>query len=184
MKLPSVLLILLPSMLFSQELAVIKSELEAIYLESLKLRGQVIPTIRSFGEDSDEMKVLNTQILDFDSISLVRVKEVIDSLGWLGKGEVGEMANEALFLTIQHSLDPEDRVHYFPFLKSSAEKGQSNLTDMATMYDRIQVEKGEPQRYGTQSRLVNGVKVLYPIEDAEHVNRRRKKVGLKKLREF
>lgn len=57
------------------------------------------------------------------------------------------------------------------------------MASMATMKDRMLVEEGKPQLYGTQSRMVNGKLESYPIEDLENLNRRRRKVGLKRLKD-
>ena len=44
--------------------------------------------------------------------------------------------------------------------------------------DRVLVSDGKPQIYGTQGMEKNGVIVPYPIEDEEHVDKRRKSIGL------
>ncbi len=166
---------------YSQNLGSIRVELEQLELGSIELRNHVMPTIRDYGFKSPQMDSLNHAIMKFDSIALHKVQFIIDQYGWLGKSEVGVEANRALFLTIQHAQDHLVREKYFPLLKASAEAGESDLTAMATMQDRILVEQGEKQLYGTQSRMVNGQQELYPVEDPDELNKRRKKVGLGKM---
>jgi len=166
----------------SQDLESIQSQLERIELQSLALRSQVMLTLRQFGSGSPEMDSLNRQIIAFDSISVLTVTAIIDQHGWLGKKQIGKAANRALFLTIQHAADNGVRKKYFPLLKASAEKGDSERSHMATMQDRLLVQAGEPQIYGTQSHRVNGQLELFPIKDPEGVNKRRKKVGMAKLK--
>lgn len=166
----------------SQDFEDIRTQLEAIELQSLKLRSKVMPTVREFGFESPQMDFLNTQIMEFDSSSLTLVEDIINKYGWLGRKQIGESGNNTLFLTIQHAQDKEVTKKYFPLLQESAKKGDSKLSDMATIKDRMLVENGKPQLYGSQSRMVNGKLETYPIEDPKNVNKRRKKVGLKKLK--
>jgi Family of unknown function (DUF6624) len=159
----------------------IKIELEIIQIESLTLRGLVGPTVRKYGYDSEEMDSLFNKMNCFDSSSLVYVEKVISGHGWLGKSTIGESANTTLFLTVQHS-DLETIEKYFPLLQKSAESKESRKSDMAKMKDRILVLTGEKQVYGTQFHMVNGKSERYPIEDEKNLNKRRRKVGLKKIK--
>ena len=177
-----ILILMVSTQTLAQDFTFIKDKLETIYDHSLELRSQVLPTIKKHGRESIQMDSLNVAIIYFDSIALVTVLDFIDKYGWLGKSQVGEKANQTLFIVIQHTLDNTLREKYFPLLKASAEKKESQQSDMATMLDRILVEKGELQVYGTQSRMVDGALELYPIRDSKEVNKRRRKVGLSKLK--
>ena len=143
-----------------------------------------MPTINEFGIDSDEKVELDRKIVEFDSIALEYVRGIVDNYGWLGKSEIGDLANQTLFLVIQHSQNAKVRKDYFPLLEKSVKMNDSDASYMATMKDRMLVEEGQNQLYGTQSRLVNGNLELHPIEDPENVNKRRKAVGLKKLKRY
>ena len=56
---------------------------------------------------------------------------------------------------------------------------------LAYLTDRILIDEGKPQRYGTQGRaLENGEIVPYPIEDEGHVNDRRTALGLNSIEEY
>ena len=167
---------------FGQKTVSLRIPLEEIYKENLSLRKNVMPTVQQYGFESPQMDSLDRKITHFDSASLVYVKKILDKYGWVGKSKIGEMANQAIYTTIQHSPNPDDRVQYFPLLQESCEIGESQKSDMATMYDRIQIESSKNQLYGTQSRMVEGQLELYPIEDAQNVNKRRKNVGLRKLK--
>lgn len=168
--------------LFSQDFEQISKQLEQIEKQSLTLRSKVMPTIKEFGFDSPEMDSLDAQILQFDSSSLVLVASILDKYGWLNKKEVGESGNNTLFLVIQHAQDNAIRKKYFPLLEESARKGESELWAMATMKDRILVQDGKPQIYGTQLRMVDGILKVFEIEDEKNVNKRRKAVGLGKMK--
>jgi hypothetical protein len=46
------------------------------------------------------------------------------------------------------------------------------------MTDRILVSSGKPQRYGSQTLFKGGELVVQPTEDPEHLDDRRKSLGL------
>jgi hypothetical protein len=50
--------------------------------------------------------------------------------------------------------------------------------------DRVAVHRGQPQRYGTQAKLLDGRMVLDPIADSAHVDERRAALGMPPLREY
>lgn len=137
-----------------------------------------MPTIKEFGYKSKQMDSLNSVILNFDSIALGRAINIVERYGWLGKSKIGFVANQTLFLTIQHA-DKRFREKYYPLLEASAKSGDSNLFDMATMKDRILVDNGQQQIYGTQTDFEGK---YYPIADIKRLNKRRGQVGLEKLK--
>ena len=143
---------------------------------------RVMPIVQKYGFESPQMDSLNNQILAYDSMALSEVTTIIDNYGWLGISEIGITPNSALFITIQHALDDAVRKKYFPLLKASAEQGESSMADMATMQDRILINDGKDQIYGTQYQLVDNQKEYFPIQDIKNVNKRRRKVGLKKIK--
>ncbi|MBS1981770.1 MAG: hypothetical protein JST74_11415 [Bacteroidetes bacterium] len=165
--------------LIAQNLDSIKTELERDYNASLSLRQKVMPTINKYGYKSKQMDSLNSLILNFDSLALGRTINIIEKYGWLGKSKIGHIGNQTLFLNIQHANDKNVREKYYPMLEKSAKTGESNLSDMATMKDRILVENGQQQIYGTQ-RDIEGK--YFPINDIKGLNKRRRQVGLEKLK--
>jgi hypothetical protein len=163
---------------YAQNLDSIKTELERDYNTSLSLRQKVMPTIKRFGYKSKQMDSLNSVILEFDSIALGRVITIVDKYGWLGKSKIGFVANQTLYLTIQHA-DMNYREKYYSLLETSAKNGESNLFDMATMKDRMLVDKGQEQIYGTQKDMEGK---YFPIADLKGLNKRRRQVDLEKLK--
>ena len=57
---------------------------------------------------------------------------------------------------------------------------------LAYLYDRVQMRKGEKQKYGTQSvfNQSTGKYHIYRIEDPVNVNNRRKAVGIEPIEEY
>lgn len=165
-----------------QDFQWIKNELLGIHEDNMELRMNVMPIVKKYGFNSPQMDSINQLIHEFDSVSLVKVTGIIINYGWLGKSQIGEIPNSTLFLVIQHAQDETIREKYFPLLKKSAENGESSLADMATMQDRILVEEGKHQIYGTQSKMVDGEMQPFPISNPDSVKYRRKQVGLPVLK--
>ncbi|MBZ0246636.1 MAG: hypothetical protein K8H85_11875 [Cyclobacteriaceae bacterium] len=157
----------------------LRKELEHINEASLRLRQNVTPTIKRFGYESPQMDSLNLLIQNFDSLALIKVENIISRYGWLGKSKIGELANSTLFMVIQHAQDNRVREKFYPLLEESVNEGESRPSDLATMKDRILIQNGQPQIYGTQTDHSGQ---LLPVEDIKDLNKRRRRMGLKKIK--
>lgn len=106
-------------------------------------------------------------------------------MGNPGKSIVGDLANEACFFVIQHA-DLKYQEKYLPMFMDAASKNELPLKSVVMMIDRVRIEKGEKQLYGTQMIPVQDPKTGYntdqyqfaPIEDEKNVNKRRLPAGL------
>ena len=143
-------------------------------LEEILARDQMTRT----GKDS----VAFMQYID--STNLVQVESLIARYGWMGRSFVGDKANSALFLVIQHA-DLETQIKYVDLLQHSVEAGESKASNLALMQDRILMRQGKNQLYGSQVVYSKtGEQMFYPIEDEKNVNIRRAKMGLQPLEEY
>lgn len=175
------LLILASTAGFAQDFSSLRVKLEYFVDQSIEAREAVMPTANQFGFESYQMDSLNQLISFRDSLHLQYVTLVLEEHGWLGISQIGKKANISLFLAIQHSNKDQIRDRYYPLLEVSAQNGESGLAQMATMKDRILVQKKLPQRYATQWNYIGDQAVLFPLEDVNSVNENRVKVGLKPL---
>lgn len=120
-----------------------------------------------------------------DSLNLVRVTAIIDSAGWLGADVIGQKANQALFLVIQHAdAKPEVQAQYLPLMRHAVQEGKANSWELALLEDRVRVNHNQPQIYGSQIGWKDGKGFIRPIEDEEHVNERRAAVRLEPLEKY
>lgn len=118
-----------------------------------------------------------------DQKNMAEIEAIIAKYGYPGKSLVGEQYQSVAFMVIQHA-DPEMRDKYLPVIRQAAEEGQLKSSSVAIMVDRSRMDKGEKQVYGSQlHETKQGFKIV-PIEDEEHVNERRKKVGLSPLETY
>jgi hypothetical protein len=93
-------------------------------------------------------------------------------------------------MVIQHaSLQRQEK--YLPLFQKAADNSEIKPSLVAKMIDRIRVNKGEKQVYGTQAVPIRDPKTGYftnnyelaPIEDEPNVDKRRLKVGLPPIKE-
>lgn len=120
-----------------------------------------------------------------DSLNLRRIVQVIDSAGWLGPEQVGHKASQAQFLVLQHAdAHPGIQKEYLEIMREAVTQGKARAADLAMLEDRVAVNHGRPQIYGSQIGWKNGKPFIQPLYDEEHVNELRAKVGLEPLEEY
>lgn len=120
-----------------------------------------------------------------DADNTAFMKTAIEKHGWPGKSMVGEDGALAAFLLVQHANpDVAFQKKCLPLLAQAVERHEAMASHWAYLTDRILVEEGAPQRFGTQFHDVNGPLVPEPIEDEVNVDARRGEVGLPPLSEY
>ncbi len=102
---------------------------------------------------------------------------LLDEYGWPTTSSVTEFAAAGAALIINHASHSL-REKYFPFLKKAFLNGEAQPLRYAKMQDRLLVEKGRKQLFGTQIKFSDLKKEPFPIEAAEYVDKRRKAIGL------
>lgn len=85
-----------------------------------------------------------------DKECATQIAALLDTTGWLGPGEIGNEANETLFLGIQHIDDLSVQQKYLPMLQQAVQTGKANGWHLAFLTDRILMNQGKKQIYGTQ----------------------------------
>ncbi len=131
------------------------------------------------GRDPDSASIARMSAVDSSNTDWL--KRVIAEYGWPGRNLVGADGSNAAFLMVQHSTDPAFLVSSLPLLENAVKNGEARAADYALLFDRVAIQGGRKQRFGTQARLVNGSMVFDPIEDSVHVDKRRADVGLSPL---
>ena len=109
-----------------------------------------------------------------------RLAEILDTDGWPTTSLVGPEAARRAFLIAQHAdqqLDLQRRV--LPLLTAAVSAGEADPSMLAMLRDRILVNEGRPQIYGTQiAGVADGEPVPWPVADPEGMDERRAEVGL------
>ena len=119
-----------------------------------------------------------------DAKHTARMKNIIKQHGWPGHSLVDKDGAHAAWLLVQHA-DAAFMEECLPLLERAAKASEAAMQDYAYLLDRVRMNRGEPQLYGSQFKIdADGKLVLHPIEDGEHVDTRRKAVGLQPLAEY
>lgn len=120
-----------------------------------------------------------------DSLVLQKLLPVIQEIGWPTRSKVGPHGATTAFLIIDHA-PREVMESYLPYLETAAKMGEAPLSQFATLKDRVLVNRGKKQIYGTQKYWdpQQGKFIYFEIEDKENVNKLRREVGLEPLPEF
>lgn len=121
-----------------------------------------------------------------DYARMLRLTEILDAHGWPTHSLVGEQASSAAWLVAQHAdFDVEFQERALALLTAAAEQGEADPTDAAYLADRVAVNRGQPQTYGSQVRCRDGEpSPATPIEDAESVDERRVEAGMRPLADY
>ena len=107
------------------------------------------------------------------------VISIIEKCGMPTLNEVTQKHMNAIWLGLQHT-DEKNRKKYFPQIEKAVENGDLSKQQYALMKDRILMDEGKPQIYGSQ--IKNGK--LYKLENPETVNERRKEMGMKTIENY
>jgi len=153
-----------------------------IKIECSKQREVLEEVLKKDQQNRNSGQVMDLKV---DKENLEKVLGIIENCGFPTIASVGQAGMTSTFLVIQHSTRRIGE-KYLPQIKSCAANGDLSLQEVAPMEDRLLMESGEKQKYGTQvtsDNINNGWK-LYPIEDIKNVNQRRETMGLGPLEEY
>jgi hypothetical protein len=115
-----------------------------------------------------------------DKKSTARMKEIVAKLGWPGNRLLGEEGAHAAWLLVQHA-EPAFQKECLAKMERAVKAGDASAKDWAYLLDRVAVDEGRKQTYGTQ---FDEHMQPAPIEDEAHVDERRKSVGLGTMAEY
>ncbi|MEB2774306.1 DUF6624 domain-containing protein [Algoriphagus sp. D3-2-R+10] len=107
------------------------------------------------------------------------VISIIEKCGMPTLNEVSQKHMTAIWLALQHTTE-KYRKKYFPQIEKAVKNGDLSKEQYAVMKDRILMDEGKPQIYGSQ--LINGK--LYKLENPETVNERRKEMGMETIEDY
>lgn len=122
---------------------------------------------------------------EIDAQNTARMKELVGKFGWPTRKMVGAKAAGNAWLLVQHAdKDPQFQraclEKMVPLLKSQEVQPQN----YAYLYDRVQVNTGNLQRFGTQGKLENGLAWIQPVENPKRLDAWRKEFGLEPIEEY
>ncbi|MCP3058380.1 hypothetical protein LXT21_06330 [Myxococcus sp. K38C18041901] len=166
----------------AKQLAAADPALRDELLARMEVDQQVRMTLmRSNFQDEAAKKKLE----EVDASNTAWLKDVIAKKGWPGQALVGKKASFAAWLLVQHAdKDVAFQEQVLPMLEQAVARGEGSKQNLAYLTDRVLVNTGKPQRYGTQMEEVNGQMEPRNLEDPANVDARRAAVGLGTMAEY
>lgn len=160
--------------------------LEEVYDKDQEVRKWTVLSSLSY----DEIVTYSTEMALTDSLNQATVFGILDKEGWPAR--LSDKANQAIWLVIDHS-DLATRRKYLDLVKAKAEEGVLDKSDYATLNDRVLMEEGKPQIYGTQIKITGTIifgeeqtlpMYLWPVEDPAALDSLRSSIGLPPIEEY
>lgn len=116
---------------------------------------------------------------DFGNVCEKNYPEVVriyEQYGWPRISIVGESAASNFWLLAVHQtekhLDFAKRA--LQDMKRAVDAGEASEANWALFYDKVLVYEGKPQHWGTSTTCKDGKRVLYPVDDADGLDQRRR----------
>lgn len=119
-----------------------------------------------------------------DKPNTERLKEIYKSIGFPEAKAIGKDGVEAFYLILQHSADIELKKECLAGITKAFEAKHLAAVDYANFTDRLLVNLGKPQVYGSNFEFKDGKLVMSSTEDLKNLDQRRKKIGLPTIAEY
>lgn len=154
-------------------------ELKAMCEKDQKARLAVI-------ESGDLLSEEGTKLIEtIDLENLLCLKAIIERFGWPGFKLVGEEGADKMWLLVQHcDRDLEFQKACLQLLEDAVAKEDAPKRHLAYLRDRILVNEGLPQLYGTQMLIIDGQVIPRSIEKESQLDERRADMGLEPFNEY
>ncbi len=116
-----------------------------------------------------------------DDLNYIEMKKIYKKFGFPNYDLVGPDGSHNFWLLVQHQdAHPKFQDTVLNTMKKEVDKGKASVTDYAYLVDRVKINSGKLQIYGTQM-VLNSTQSSYeplPVIEPENLNERRKTVGL------
>ena len=153
-------------------------ETRAVLTDDLRSRRAEDQRVRTNPSAQGEMSRVDEDNTEF-------LVAVIQEVGWIDATRFGAETSEAAFLLVQHSSDLRLLQTALPWIQADVEAGLLRGQPYALLFDRLRLNLGYPQRYGSQlGGTADGEYVLMPCEDFDRVDELRAALGMGPLADY
>ena len=157
-------------------------ELIKMYINDQVSRGGKMDDIITRYRLKKEEVIKANDAVAIDQENRDKLKVIFTKYGFPSKKMVGSDAMNGIFLMIQHSDgDKVWQKSQLSNIERAVKSGDMDGQSYAYLYDRIKINSGEKQLYGTQFAKVdpiNKIAELAATEDLENLDTRRMKIGM------
>ena len=136
--------------------------------------------------DSPEMKSLIDEWKTVGDADKILLKTLFKDNGFLGYNEVGEQSSHNFLQMVQRmDTDSTFQQEVLVVMKKQIEKINASPIEFAYLTDRVNLNQGKPQVYGTQLKINEKGTSYEPktVIDPEKLNDRRAEIGLGTIEE-
>ena len=160
------------------------AELARMAAEDQRFRSHGKGSARTFVRRLDAKTALEVRRIDAQNTD--RLRQILSERGWPGKSVVGEQGAHDAWLIAQHADDdPAFQRQALELLAEAVAHGEAKPRELAYLTDRLRVNEGREQVFGTQMRPDgDGLPVPAPIEERERLDERRAEVGLEPFERY
>ena len=145
--------------------------------ELLKLKEKNQKSLDDDIRDNRKPEELIKRIRAGREKNTAQVCPILKQNGWLTKSLVGAEGVEAAFSMINGAAT-QLRHDLMPVIVAATKQGELSRPEFAGYVDRLRIDAGLKQLFGTQATILDGFLVLFPIEGEEQVDVRRKQYDL------
>ena len=154
----------------------LRAEILAMVEEDQAIRRRLMGGNKPTAEDREKA-------IAADERHTARMKQIVQAHGWPGRSLVGEDGAKGAWLLVQHAdRDRAFQKQCLVLLEKAVKAGEASGKELAYLTDRVAVAEGRKQTYGVMFK--GDMVTPEPIEDEEHVDERRKAVGLPSMAEY
>lgn len=134
---------------------------------------------------SPEMQEVMAYGRDISTMTRSELKKILSATGWPIVSVYGAEADKAAFLIVQHAdRDPELQHMALNILEPLARKGETDRENYALLFDRVRVNAGQAQRFGTQGSCRNHKWATDKTENPHDLARRRASFNLPPMAQY
>jgi hypothetical protein len=164
----------------------IKQVERPILRRELILRSEQDQAARGVTKSSTTDRGLDMEYMkEVDADNLRRLKHIARQDGFPTARMVGYDGVGAAWLLVQHAdADPAFQAEMLTEVRRRVKSRELDLQVYALLTDRVLLAQGKKQRYGTQFEVREQGLAVRPLEDPDHVDERRRAVGLISLADY
>lgn len=150
----------------------VKNALHNFQMEEVDC-DSIDPILAEVYRKDQEVRKGGGDMMTVDQENRKAVVSILEKCGFPKADEVELQSYNAIFFVLQHSPGPI-MGYYYRHVEAAVTAGKINRSTFALMQDRLLMDFGYQQVYGTQ--ILNNQ--LYELQDPDNVNLRRAEVGL------
>ncbi len=150
----------------------------------LKLKENAQQRLDEDLSDNKKPEALVKRMREFRDKNTVRLCAIVKQHGWPTASLVGHDGVDAAFYVLRNGSTGSLKVDLIPAIVAAVTRGDIQRPEFAGFVDRLRLEAGLKQLFGTQATIRDRLLVLFPIEAETQVDARRKQYDLPPLSDY